>query len=292
MERLKRVWGIALCALTVLLVFPLQGQRPGQPDPGRLLPDLTESEARKALGEFRRQRLQGDYAFRFVLDHRPRRGESKRFSGGMWGTWDAFDPLIRVHLSNVGEAPQPDRFLLRSGTDAHFWTARVDSTGDATEVTGSALHEPLVPGLTYTPFDLVMPFTHWSEATYLGRDRIANRLAYVFYLRPGAEQADTRAQGVDGVRLSIFADHNVLLRAETVDESGQALKSFKVRSFQEVNGQYIVKRIDLVDERARDKTRFEVSAAALGILLPDTVFEPDALKLRLNVPGPEYFEEL
>ncbi|MGF1449730.1 MAG: outer membrane lipoprotein-sorting protein [Opitutales bacterium] len=285
----------ALCALLTgfaLWTMPVEAQRPGQPDPGRLLPDLTESEARAALTEFRQQRLQGDYAFRFELDHRPRRGQTQRFSGGMWGTWDDFDPLIRVHLIGVGEAPQPDRFLLRSGEQASFWTTRADSTHDAVEVTGSALHRPLVPGLTYTPFDLVMPFTHWSEATYLGRDRIANRLAYVFYLRPGPGQADTRAEGVDGVRLSIFADHNVLLRAETVDASGNALKSFKVRSFQQVNGQYIVKRIDLVDERARDKTRFEVSAAALGIRLPDTVFEPGSLKLRLNVPGPEAFERL
>ncbi|MGF1482810.1 MAG: outer membrane lipoprotein-sorting protein [Opitutales bacterium] len=284
------IWTLFFCLLTVGLGTSVYAQRPGQPDTDRFLPNLDEAAAREALEEFRQQRLSGDFSFRFQLEHRPRRGDAQSFRGRMWGTWKVFDPLIRVHIEEGVSAGAPNRFLLQSGEQASFWVTRDADEPEA--LSGERMHTPLLPGITFTPFDLAMPFSHWKEATYIGRDRIANRPAYVFYLRPGAEQLDTRPAGVDGVRLSLFADHNVLLRAETVDANGVAIKSFKVRSFQEVNGQYIVRKIDLLDEQSREKTRFEVDAAAVGILLPDTVFEPAALSQPLSVPSTDLFERL
>ena len=61
---------------------------------------------------------------------------------------------------------------------------------------------------------------------------------------------------------------------------------FAVESFKKIQDQYIVKRITLTDYSSRDRTTFEVKAAAVGISLNQNLFCPvSALSIEMSVPS-------
>jgi hypothetical protein len=83
-----------------------------------------------------------------------------------------------------------------------------------------------------------------------------------------------------------------LVQSELLDEKGLPYKSMAVLDLKKIDEQWMVKTIDLRDERSRDKTRFQVTGAALGLELAGNVFARDGLTLpvappaRITVIGP------
>lgn len=253
-----------------------QASRPGVsgtrlPQPPR---PVNETEGRQIIERFRSHRLTGDFYFEFELVQLPRRGDPVPFAGMMWGTWTDAGPMTRVALWEPGKREATlSQFLILSGSNPRAWAVRGD--GKAEELSGVQLFEPLLEQLLYTPFDLAMPFVYW-DAQYLGPERVRGRRAQIF-LMSAPEAVRTAQPQWDRVQVALDNEYDALLRAEVVDEGGTPLRSFRIVSFKEVGGQYIVKGIDLVDEIGRDKTRFEVLRAAVGLRLPPTVFAPESL---------------
>ena len=54
--------------------------------------EIDYEEGRTRLESFRAQRLDGDYCFRFQLEHMPRRAKTIRYRGTLWGTWNDLGP--------------------------------------------------------------------------------------------------------------------------------------------------------------------------------------------------------
>lgn len=242
-----------------------------RPQPAK---SVSEAQGRKIIERFRSHRLQGDFFFQFELVQLPRRGAEIPFEGLMWGTWTEQGPLTRVALWEPGAREGTLRqFLILSGQQPRAWQTLPD--GSVEELPQGKMIDPLVPQLLYTPFDLAMPFVYW-DATYIGPDRVRGRRAQTFLMSAPDEVRQSRPQW-DYVMIALDDEYDALLRAEVVNSDNLPLRSFRIRSFKEIGGQYIIRGIDLVDEEVRDKTRFEVQRAAVGLRLPASVFAPASL---------------
>jgi len=273
--RAARFLALACCALCVC--SPAVAQRGGIRDPIPEPEDLAADEAAERLDRLRRQRLAGDFVFHVHLEHLPRRGDATTYRGKMWGTWRGSVPWTRVTVALEPKAEGSDaakasevEVLLRAGPEPKAWR-RAD--GAFRPIEGAALFEPLIPGVPYSAFDLQMPFLHWKDFDYLG-PKEGGYPAQRYLLRaPG--DAPARQAGVRAARLFLDDRYNALRRVDLLGSENEVRSSFRVRSFKKVQDQYIVKTVDLVDEATQDRARFEVRRAAVGLDLPDGVFDPN-----------------
>jgi hypothetical protein len=263
-----------LALLLILALIPacmVDAQAKGRPSPQFARPDqIDPAEGTKILAAFRSARTQGDYAFSFELVNRPKDGAAHTFCGSMWGTWDARGhALTRADISLEGGHTL--RMIYKGGTDGGMIRAVDDAP--AVQIAGAERFSPIVEGLTFSPFELQMPFMYWTDYVYEGTRKLLGRPAHYFLLYP---PKDFESADVGAVRVTIDADFLVMLSAEELDKDGNPLKSFRINDFAKVDGQWIVKEIDLVDPRTKDRTRFRVVEARMGLALPAEVFVPGA----------------
>ncbi len=257
----------------------LAAQRiPGQARNARVSMERIDAEEGAArLASFRQQRLAGDFIFEFELEHKPRRDRTKRYRGTLWGTWSDEGARMRVRLleglsSDGGLSTAAREWIIQNGTNPRAWFL-AEGGGGFQLVEDDALFQPLLPGLTYTLFDLQMPFIFWLDAVYEGPVLAAgSRIAQTFLLTPPADSVFVR-QGIQAVRIGLDDTYNALLRVEVIGADGVERSRFQVESFQKIDDQHIVKKITLTDNDSRDRTSFYVKEASVGILLdPDLFF--------------------
>ncbi|QYM80574.1 outer membrane lipoprotein-sorting protein [Horticoccus luteus] len=240
----------------------------GQPDP---------AEGRKALEQFRAAGIQGSYYLEFTLRLMPRRGPEKRVAGRMWGTRNHAGPVSRVALQDDDET----RLLVQNGADAAVWRS-TRTAPDPAKVAVQALFEPIA-GTTLAPFDLQMPFLYWNDFVYEGLGRVRGRPAYRFRMLPPKEFAQ-QFPALSAVRISLDSQFSALVEAELLDEKGRPMKSILVDELKKVGDQWMVKAVDVRNEGTRDKTRFEVTAVALGLDLSPRLFAVAALADEITPP--------
>lgn len=266
------VFGFAAVGLFyVCSALQAVAQQPPRNDTRYEVIDAEEGERRMAA--FRRQRLDGDYCFRFELEHLPRRGKRVFYYGTMWGSWNEQGPVSRIKLSaeqgsRVAETNSVIEMIFQNGPQPKAWLRKARSD-EFHELTGDALLQPILPGIVYTPFDLQMPFLYWNDFIYEGPVRVKSRVAQTFVMSPPDEMV-----GMQSVRIGIDDAYNALLRIEVLSEGTEPRSQFTVESFKKVQDQWIVKRIVLRDATTGDRTRFKVQAASVGLILPDQVFIP------------------
>lgn len=268
-----------LAILTVLILVPVwtQGQR-GPGERGRRIPDvrgINQEEGRELMRHFRHQRLAGDFVFDFDLSYLPRRGATIPYQGILWGTWNEQGPLFRMALWSPSN---PDRLLLnlivQGGANPVAW--KKDPDGDVAVLSEEAMSQPLVEGANYTAFDLLMPFIYWDEFYYEGSRRISGQPAHLFvWMAP--EPFIESNPGMARVQGALHAHYHALLEAHIFDIEDERTRTINVLSFREVNEQYIVRTIDLIERPGNDKSRFRVISAAVGIHLDPALFDPRQL---------------
>ena len=280
-KRLARWSLIALLSLSWLGgLAHAQAARPSERGRHAMQVDpLNLDESREQLEKFRRQRLSGDYVFRFELVHYPRRGPKISYEGYLWGTWNREGPLSRIIIwgDDTSSDPTVD-MIVQNGPTPVIWTAGKD--GRAVKMPMAQMREPILKGLIFTPFDLLMPFTYWDDFEYAGAERRSGRPHDTFTMLPpaGWEKIEPDLKGV-----SMTLDRNFLAlsKVEEIDGAGDVMRTFKVISYKEIDEQYIVKEVDLIDNKTRDKTRFVVLAAAVDVKLPASTFDPRAIGIGL-----------
>jgi len=266
------VFGIAVAGLFCALIStPLHGQRSLINDTRYEVIDAEEGERR--MEHFRRQRLDGDYCFRFVLEHLPSKAKTVRYYGTMWGSWNERGPITRIELSTEPDTLQIDNdscieMIFQNGPEPEAWLRR-SRKDEFVQLTGDALLEPVLAGIVYTPFDMQMPFLYWDEYKYEGPVRVRTSVAQTFLMLPPEETTN-----IQGVRIGIDDTYNALRRIEVIAGVGEPRSEFTVESFKQVQEQWIVKRIVLKDNASGDRTRFKVRAASVGLILPETIFLP------------------
>lgn len=289
--RLKRsaIAGLAAAGLFCAYI-PLHAQeRAGGERHKHGMERIDQEEGARRLEAFRNQRLQGDFYFKFRLEHKPRKARTVRYDGEMWGTWNEQGPITRFRIypkknSATSDESESVELIVQNGPSQSAWIRRSeDSTFELLE--GAALFEPILPEVLYTPFDLQMPFVYWDDFIYEGPTLVgASRVAQQFLMLP-PESLAAETRGIAGVRIGLDDTYNALWRVELVDDEGEELSRFSVESFKEVQEQYIVKRITLKDNVSRDSTTFHVSAASVGLSLKSQLFDPaDSIHATQFVP--------
>lgn len=277
---LKRQIACAVC-LSCLIALPVFAQPRGN----RLLPRYVtagppdQAEGRRVLEEFRQLGLSGDYYLEFVLEILPRRGERTTVPGRLWGTRTHDGPLTRLALDPATGSDV--RLLVRNGPDAQVWRW-TPGTGAAPMPLEDVL-DPLV-GSHATPFDLQMPFIHWPEFVFEGATRIRGRIAHAFLLYPTEDFAAAHPN-VGGVRIYLDLQFHALMQAVVLDNNEQPLRTLTVLDLKKVEDQWIVKSIDIRNDATRDKTRFRVTGASLGVDFSAGLFTPDALADPVTPPN-------
>jgi len=232
---------------------PMDRAAPGQGD---------QAEGARILSEFRQAGIAGDYWLSFELRVMPRKGAERTVTGSLYGTQGQGGPLTRI-TTGAGE------WLIEAGLQPAAWSRAGD------------LAEPASPGQALADtgisiFDLQMPFLYWQDFTYEGQARVRGRPTYSFVLRPPAGQALPMPE-LTGVRVLIDTQFQAMVQAEILGSGGVALKSISLLDLKKVGEQWLVKTVDVRDHRTRDKTRFTVRAAALGLNWPRGIFSPSGL---------------
>lgn len=273
---------IAAAFLAAPLGWAQRGERP-PPNYLQLTPP-DQNEGRRILEAFRQQGIAGDYYLEFTLDVMPLRGEERVLGGRLWGSRNGEGPISRVSVRPEKGSPAPEvRLLVQGGARPALWEWRAGSGATVVPAGVDELFAPLA-GSDLTPFDLQMPFLYWPKFTYEGLERMHGRPAHRFLLRPPPEISARRPE-LTGVRVYLDTQYSALVEAEVIGRDGRELRGLSVLGLKKVDGQWIVKTIDLRDEVTRNKTRFEVTAAALSQSFPAGMWEPAGLAGEAAAPA-------
>jgi hypothetical protein len=251
-----------------------------QPEYGQFgAPD--QAEGRRVLEEFRAKGIAGDYFLEFELHVLPRRGDERVLTGQLWGTRNDQGPLSRVVIAT---GPKSKLYLLlQNGPSPTVRSEEAYDGGVMAMNDVASLFDP-VGGTNLTAFDLQMPFLYWPDFDYQGLVRMRGRPANQFFLRPPKYFTEKFPTLLKGVRVFLDTQFNALVQVELVGHDGQTLKTISLLELKRINDQWIPKTFDVRDEVTRDKTRFLVKGAALGLTLPREMFAPEQLGETVNPP--------
>ena len=278
----RRALFLTLVAGVVVPVSLLWAQAPvsNRPTPVYVSGDKADqTEGRLALEEFRAAGVVGSYWLEFDLRVLPHKGAERTIRGQLFGQRSEHGPLSRV---SVDDAENSRTWLIQSGSQPASWMQDRNQT-EPRKLTAAESLTP-ISGTDLTLFDLQMPFLYWDDFVYEGVAKVRSRPAYSFLLYPPADLAAARPD-LGAVRVALDTQFHALVQAELLDSKGNPLKSITVLDLKKVGEQWLVKSIDLRNRTTRDKTRFEVTAAALNLNLPDTIFSPESFGVPASLPA-------
>lgn len=254
---------------TATAVFAAQAVKPpelsqlGKPD---------EAEAARLIEEVRQAGLAGQYFLEFELRALPLRGEEKVFKGALWGGRNAQGVVMRVELADGSGTTH--RLLLQNGPKAVVtrWL-----NGRAAPLEPAQWLAPIIPGVEVSAFDLQMPYLYWpnpfvEKITRSALGRPAN--VFIFKAPPDfvAQHPD-----VGSVRATLDTQFNAIVQTELLGRDAKAVKSFSLLSVKRVGEQAVPKQVDYRNEKTRDKTRLQITGAALKLNLPAAAFDAATL---------------
>lgn len=275
-----------VCLFCILAIAP-----PAQAQPRRYRPapeylqlgKPDQEEGKRILQEFRQRGFYGgDYYLDFELRVMPRRGAERTVPGRMWGSRTDLGPISRVSVA-PGVKGQEERLLIQNGPSSSVWRWKSGEGADSAQLSEIALFDRLAD-TDVTPFDLELSFLYWPEFVFEGVSKMRGRPAHTFLLYPPAEVAAVRPD-LTGVRVYLDTQYHALVQAEHIGPEGKVLKTMSVLDLKNVDGQWIVKSVDLRDEATRNKTRFSVVEAAVGLDFSRGLFEPGMLTESIRPPA-------
>ena len=250
--------------------LPAQSPPPNRPAPVFVAGDKADqAEGRLALEELRAAGIAGAYWLEFNLTVMPHQGADKTLRGQIFGRRNEIGLLTRLSLATP-EGSQS--WLIQSGPRPASWVQNHNQPGPRLLTAAESLTP--IGGTDLTLFDLQMPFLYWEDFAYEGIAKVRSRPAYSFLLYPPAELAAARPD-LGAVRVALDTQFHALVQAEMLDPKGGPIKSITVLDLKKVGEQWLPKSIDFRNRTTRDKTRMEVTAAALNLALPDTLFTPE-----------------
>ena len=218
--------------------------------------------------------IPGNYWLAFELRVMPRKGTEHTVQGHLLGSRNADGPITRLTLTSPGGLAAEQRWLIQGGETPAAWQW-TGATGKTTALAAADVFQPL-GGTDLSLFDLQLSFLYWKDFVYEGVARVRGRPAHSFLLYPPAEIAAARP-GLAGVRVMLDTQFQQLVQAEQLGKDGAAEKTITILDLKKSGEQWMVKSIDVRNSVTRDKTRFDVNAAALNLELPAAAFTPAAL---------------
>lgn len=279
-------WRIPLCIVILLSVFATSigfGQGSLRRPKIELLREIDLEEGKLRLNAFRQMWLEGDFSLKYSLQYIPRRGKRQEIEGTLWGTNSPNGPISLIEIHTKPET----QLFLKNGPFASV-SERETSHDDWEEVTTEEWFEPVDESVTITPFDLMMPFVYWNEWSYEGVTKVRGRVAHAFLMvAPGS--LDSNPLDLHGVVVFLDESFNALLKADYVTEDDVILKSFRLLDLKKVDGVWLPKTVDFLNEETRNKTRLIVREAAMNRDFSELPFSQGVLSGSVpEIPLSEY----
>lgn len=272
---------------------PLALAAPWAPAQQRFLPQPNyvqlsppdQAEGRRVLEEFRAKAWPPTTVFfDFQLHVLPRRGDERVLQGRLWAMRNSEGPIWRIELAPNPAKKTELRLLVQNGPSPAVW--QWNGAGAVLPLDLAAFFEP-IGETNLTAFDLQMPFLYWQDFVYEGLTRIRGRPAHQFLLRPPADFAK-KYPALSGVRVYLDTEFDALVQAELIGDHGQVIKTISLLELKRIGEYWIPKTFDVRDEATRNKTRFVVTGAALGLALPAEIFTPVQLSSDVAPPAAEH----
>lgn len=251
------------------------------------LPELAQvgkpdaQEAARLIEQFRNAGIPGEYYLEFELRSLPRRGEGRTFSGRWWGSRNDEGAITRIELTDA--AGVPHRLLLQNGERAAVWRL-ID--GRPVKIGITELMAPLIPGIEISAFDLQMPYLYWPGVTVEKITRVLSRPAHAFVF-PAPAEFKAQYPDISAARAYLDTQFNVPMQTEILGSQGKVTKTWAVLSLKTVDRQTLPKSVDYRNEITRDKTRLQITGAALNVRLSSALFQPVSLAQPAEAPPPD-----
>ena len=292
--RIFRQMTTVICLFCVMMTGFLPAQGPSRryrPAPQYVqIGKLDQEQGKKILQEFRKNGLYaGECYFEFELRVMPRRGAERIVPGRVWSSHNERGPITRIVIA-PGVVAQERRLLVQAGPESAAWGWRLGDTTEPVALSTGALFDRLAD-TDVTVFDLQMSFLYWDDFVFEGVSKIRGRPAHTFLMYP---PPDVVAQQPDltGIRVYLDTQFHQPVQAERLGPEGKLLKTITVMDLKKIDEQWIVKSIDFRDEATRDKSRFSVTGAAVGLDLSTGLFEPAMLKELIHPPPIERIQKI
>ena len=228
----------------------------------------------------------GSYFLTFDLREMPRRGDEQVFHGRIRGARNENGQIMRIELSYG--AGQEHRFLVQDGAEPAVWNY---VQGRVARVEERAAMEPLIAGVEISPFDLQMPFFYWPDAVLTGINRIRGRPAYAFLFRPPAGFQAVHPE-ITAVRAWLDTAFPEPVQTELIGANHAVVKTLSLLDIKKIQGQWMLSSADVRTEATRNKTRFSLTGAALGLDLAAALFSPAKLGAEAGVPAANRIESI
>lgn len=242
-----------------------------------------QEQGKRVLDEFRKQGLySGNCYFDFELRVMPRRGEEHVVQGRLWVSQNERGPITRIVIF-PGVVQNETRLLVQNGENSAVWGWRAGNSGGVSKLGTAALFQPLAD-TDVTAFDLQMPFLYWTDFVFEGVSKIRGRPAHTFLMYPPSEVAKEKPE-IAGVRVYMDTQYRQPVQAQIIGSEGKAVKTVTVVDLKIIEKQPIVKSVDFRDEVTRNKSRFSVTGAAIGMDFLPNIFEPSMLAEPLHPPA-------
>jgi hypothetical protein len=265
---LWRAFFVLLCVLGI----PLAAAPASAPPELSQMGKPNAAEAARLLQQFRQAGIPGQYFLQFELQARPRGKPERVFQGRLWGGRNEMGAVSRVEIIDAEGVTH--RLLIQNGEHGGVWRL---TDGRSVALGFADLFAPLVPGVDLTAFDVQMPFLYWPDATLEKVTRsVLGRPAYAFLVKVPAAFAPQYA-GIGAARAYLDTQFNALIQTELLGPTGKVTKSFAFVSLKKVGDQYIPKEADYRNEITRDKTRLQITGAALHQRFSPDTFIPGKL---------------
>ncbi len=250
-----------------------QGVRGGASS--RVFP-LTEEEATERWSEFSRTRPTADYCFAFTLEHKPRRGESSFYDGLIWGTaGDINQGNIRISLKNRADSTAVNFLILGNSGNSEIYRFKDGKTEKLEKTNWLA---PLMDGIIYSPFDVLMPFKTW-KSTYYGPGRVARAVHFYDLMAP------ENFSGISKIRVALSREFNAPFQTEYFDKDGDVSRVLSLGSVKKFDEKWIVKELEMFDKNSRDRDTIKIVSAKFLDKFPAGVFEVNELSKYFEAPA-------
>lgn len=242
--------------------------------------ELSPSEAQDMWNAFKHMKISGDYAMGFTITHSPRHGDNEEYVGEIFGGERNGDTVTRIRVKKAGDksAKVSDFILVNSPRNSSVWKVE---NGKFSLLDKSEWLKPMVEGLIFSPFDILMPYINWRHK-YAGAGRIGQAV-YFFDLSPDNDIGDK----ISNVKIAVTREFNSPAQTQIFDAKGGILKTVTLGSVKKTDGLWIVLELSARDEASRDKDKLRFRAAKLNTVIDSAVFdtarkpvEPPRLEMR------------
>ena len=239
---------------------------------------LTPEEAAQRWAEFSATRPAADYCFAFTLEHKPRKGESRVYEGLIWGTaGDIAQANTRISLMDRATNEPAEFLILGNSGKPEIYRFK---GGKTQKLESSQWLAPLMDGLIYSPFDILMPFKTWP-ASYFGPGRVAR--AVHFYDLKAPENFS--GADVSKIRVALSREFNAPFQTEFFDKNGDVSRVLSLGSVKKFDEKWIVKELEMFDKNSRDKDSIKIVSAKFLKEFPAGIFEVESLSKTFEAPG-------